>query len=53
MRLVMLWNPSPCRSAHFTASARVKSTLSVTLHFMQYASDGDFTKVPAILNSRQ
>ena len=35
MRLVMLWNPSPCRSAHFTASAFAKSTRSVTRHFVQ------------------
>jgi hypothetical protein len=51
--LVILWNPSPWRSAHRTASARRRSTLSVTRHRVQYASDGDFTKVPLILNSRQ
>jgi len=33
--LVMLWNPSPWRSAHFTASTFAKSTRSVTLHFVQ------------------
>jgi hypothetical protein len=35
MILVMLWKPSPCRSAHFTASAFSKSTRSVTRHFVQ------------------
>ena len=53
MMLVMLWNPSPCRSAHRTACTVERSTFSVTRHFTQYASDGDFTNLPFTLNSRQ
>ena len=35
MRLVMLWNPSPCRSAHRTACTAERSTSPVTRHFTQ------------------
>jgi cobyric acid synthase len=33
--LVKEWNPSPWRSAHFTASAFDRSTRSVVRHFVQ------------------
>ena len=35
MRLVMLWNPSLCPSAHRTACTAERSTSPVTLHFTQ------------------